>query len=163
MGCYGIGISRILGASVEVLALDNEIRWPEAIAPYSVCVIGPKVLYSAALTPVVFTFTLFRQAGSKEASSESLAKFIADHLDNSHPFRNDVIYDDRTSLTIGKKLMDAKRVGYPYIVIAGKKATEEVPLLELHDLKRDTQLMLTSAGVVDYLRSKGNLSDSSCS
>lgn len=44
MGCYGIGISRILGASVEVLALDNEIRWPEAIAPYSVCVIGPKVL-----------------------------------------------------------------------------------------------------------------------
>lgn len=72
-----------------------------------------------------------------------------------------MIYDDRMTLTIGKKLIDAKRVGYPYIVIAGKKATEEVPLLELHDLKRNTQLMLTSAGVLEYLRSKGNLTSSS--
>lgn len=43
MGCYGIGISRILAASVEVLGTENEIRWPKSIAPYSVCVIAPKV------------------------------------------------------------------------------------------------------------------------
>ena len=43
MGCYGIGISRILAASVEVLCTENEIRWPRLIAPYSVCVIAPKV------------------------------------------------------------------------------------------------------------------------
>lgn len=43
MGCYGIGVSRILAASVEVLSTETEIRWPESIAPYSVCVIAPKV------------------------------------------------------------------------------------------------------------------------
>jgi prolyl-tRNA synthetase len=45
MGCYGIGISRILAASVEVLGTDSEIRWPKLIAPYSVCVIAPKVIF----------------------------------------------------------------------------------------------------------------------
>lgn len=48
--------------------------------------------------------------------------------------------------------MEAKRVGYPYIVIAGKKSTEEVPLLELHDLQRNTNVLLTVAGVLEYLR-----------
>ena len=43
MGCYGIGISRILAASVEVLSTETEIRWPSSIAPYSVCVLAPKV------------------------------------------------------------------------------------------------------------------------
>lgn len=44
MGCYGIGVSRILAASVEVLSTETEIKWPELIAPYSVCVIAPKVI-----------------------------------------------------------------------------------------------------------------------
>lgn len=43
MGCYGIGVSRILAASVEVLATESDIRWPRAIAPYSICAIAPKV------------------------------------------------------------------------------------------------------------------------
>ena len=45
MGCYGIGISRILAASVEVLGTESEIRWPKLIAPYSVCVVAPKVIF----------------------------------------------------------------------------------------------------------------------
>jgi len=43
MGCYGLGISRIVAAAVEVMSNENEIRWPNAIAPFSVCVIAPKV------------------------------------------------------------------------------------------------------------------------
>lgn len=43
MGCYGIGVSRILAASIEVLSNENDIRWPKLIAPYSVCILGPKV------------------------------------------------------------------------------------------------------------------------
>ena len=50
MGCYGIGVSRILAASVEVLSRNNEIRWPKAIAPYSVCVVAPKVTVNYAFT-----------------------------------------------------------------------------------------------------------------
>ena len=45
MGCYGLGISRIVAAAVEVMSNENEIRWPNAIAPFSVCVIAPKVFF----------------------------------------------------------------------------------------------------------------------
>ena len=59
MGCYGIGVSRILAASVEVLSSENEIRWPNSIAPYSVCVIGPKVCAKLLFLPAELENNLF--------------------------------------------------------------------------------------------------------
>lgn len=43
MGCFGIGVSRLLAATVEVLAHGGNIRWPWEIVPYRICLIGPKV------------------------------------------------------------------------------------------------------------------------
>ena len=44
MGCYGLGLSRILQATLEVTSQGGDtIVWPWAIAPYKVCIIGPKV------------------------------------------------------------------------------------------------------------------------
>jgi prolyl-tRNA synthetase len=43
MGCYGLGVSRILQASVEVLSKDENIRWPSLIAPFQVCIIPQMV------------------------------------------------------------------------------------------------------------------------
>lgn len=43
MGCYGLGMSRILAASIEVLSSDNEIRWPYVLAPFKAIIIPPKV------------------------------------------------------------------------------------------------------------------------
>ncbi len=40
MGCYGIGVSRLMGTVVEVLADDKGMIWPEAIAPFKVHLIG---------------------------------------------------------------------------------------------------------------------------
>ncbi|KGM52953.1 proline--tRNA ligase [Lysobacter concretionis Ko07 = DSM 16239] len=44
MGCYGIGVSRIVAAAIEQNHDDNGITWPEAMAPWQavVCVINPK-------------------------------------------------------------------------------------------------------------------------
>ena len=44
MGCYGIGVSRIVAAAIEQNHDDNGISWPEAMAPWqvAVCVINPK-------------------------------------------------------------------------------------------------------------------------
>ena len=39
MGCYGIGITRLMGTVVEVHHDDNGIQWPENIAPFTVCLI----------------------------------------------------------------------------------------------------------------------------
>lgn len=43
MGCYGLGVSRILGATLEVLSSEEELRWPAVLAPYKVVIIPPKV------------------------------------------------------------------------------------------------------------------------
>ena len=42
MGCYGLGVSRILAAAAEVLSTESELRFPDRIAPFSACVIIPK-------------------------------------------------------------------------------------------------------------------------
>ncbi|XP_075989519.1 prolyl-tRNA synthetase 2-like protein, mitochondrial isoform X2 [Anticarsia gemmatalis] len=42
MSCYGIGITRLLAASLEALSSEKSLRWPKLIAPYTVCIIGPK-------------------------------------------------------------------------------------------------------------------------
>lgn len=42
MGCYGIGVTRMIAASIEYLS-NEELRWPYILAPYKVCIIGPKV------------------------------------------------------------------------------------------------------------------------
>ena len=42
MGCYGIGISRILAASLEVLSSETELSWPTEIVPYQIMIIAPK-------------------------------------------------------------------------------------------------------------------------
>ncbi|OAD59885.1 putative proline--tRNA ligase, mitochondrial [Eufriesea mexicana] len=45
MGCFGLGLTRIFTAISEILSTDKELRWPKNLAPYTVCVIPPKVIY----------------------------------------------------------------------------------------------------------------------
>lgn len=42
-----------------------------------------------------------------------------------------IVVDDRQSLTIGKRLLDAKKLGYPLIIIVGAKAGEKEPKFEI--------------------------------
>lgn len=70
-------------------------------------------------------------------------------------FSQDVILDERGSVTVGKKLLEAKRVGYPYIVVFGKRSVEPVPVVELHDLHQNTQHFFTVAQLLDYLKQFG--------
>ena len=43
MGCYGIGVTRLVAACIEFLSTEDEIRWPYILAPYQICIISPKV------------------------------------------------------------------------------------------------------------------------
>jgi prolyl-tRNA synthetase len=47
MGCYGIGLTRLMAATVEILTPKeaNDIRWPRRIVPYQVAILPPKVRY----------------------------------------------------------------------------------------------------------------------
>nr|CAI5818333.1 unnamed protein product [Callosobruchus analis] len=45
MGSYGLGLSRILAACVEVLSTETDIVWPDVLVPYNVVILPPKVNY----------------------------------------------------------------------------------------------------------------------
>ncbi|XP_013115163.1 probable proline--tRNA ligase, mitochondrial [Stomoxys calcitrans] len=139
MGCYGIGISRILAASLEVLSNEQELKWPTILAPYDACVIGPK-------------------QGSKEAAQgEKIEQQMLHELDIL--CGKDVLHDDRKYLTIGKRLMEAKRMGYPLIIVIGSKSCEEVPKIEIHINGKPMDLDLNSSllEIREYLQQKTNL------
>ena len=114
MGCYGIGVSRLIGAATEVLSSETELRWPKLMAPFSVCVITPKT-------------------GSREAASIKHANELYYQLNAANGlFPDDVILDDREKITVGKKLRDACKLGYSYIILFGKSSIEQDPEVELH-------------------------------
>jgi len=111
MGCYGIGVSRVMAAATEVLSTETELRWPRIISPFSICIIPPKT-------------------GSKEYNTGvELMEQMYEQL-NIH-FQDDIIIDDRDKTTIGKKLIEADRTGYPIIIVIGKKSTLAEPLVEI--------------------------------
>jgi len=95
MGCYGIGVSRIIAAVVESSHDDCGIVWPSSLAPFNAVVL-----------------TTGSQKHLKDASQS-----IAEALANSGA---DVVLDDRWKDGFGYKLSEAELVGYPFVVIVGR-------------------------------------------
>ncbi|BDG04076.1 proline--tRNA ligase [Anaeromyxobacter oryzae] len=95
MGCYGIGVERILAAAIELHHDDNGIVWPLSIAPFqaTVLTLGPEPELKAAAEEIV----------------GALAKAGVD-----------VLFDDRDERA-GVKFKDADLVGVPIRIAVGKK------------------------------------------
>lgn len=91
MGCYGIGVTRLIGAAVEKLSTDTHIRWPFPLAPFSVCIIPPEV----------------RSKAFKLASHHLDA--VHNGLNNISGLNDSILIDDRTRTTIGERYRDARR------------------------------------------------------
>ena len=100
MGCYGIGVSRLLAASVEASNDANGILWPLSIAPYDV-VVAPLQVQNAAVM---------------ETAEALVKQFEAAGLD--------VIFDDRDHRP-GVKFKDADLVGIPLRVVFGERGLKE--------------------------------------
>ncbi|XP_041277750.1 probable proline--tRNA ligase, mitochondrial [Onychostruthus taczanowskii] len=134
MGCYGLGVTRILAASIEVLSTEDGIRWPGLIAPYQLCFIPPK------------------RGSREEEEGAALLERVYDELVEALPrLAGDSVLDDRSQLTIGKRLKDAKRLGYPYVVVAGKRVCEDPPVFEVWNQNASEVLFLTKEGVIELL------------
>jgi len=100
MGCYGIGVGRLMGTAVETSNDENGIIWPEAIAPYKIHLINLK---------------------GKEGKSSQLAGEIYEKMTKSGM---EVLFDDRDDLRAGEKFADADLIGIPYRVIVSEKTAE---------------------------------------
>jgi prolyl-tRNA synthetase len=100
MGCYGIGVNRIIAAAAETSHDDNGLIWPLAIAPYSVLVIPLNMDDNDVL----------RTAGRiyEELSAAGV----------------DVLYDDRAARP-GFKFKDADLIGIPLRIVVGGKGLKD--------------------------------------
>ena len=101
MGCYGIGVGRLMASVVEVLATEKRIIWPLTIAPFQVELIG-----------------IFKD--SDKEIIELCQKIYQDLLDN----KIDVLFDDRNA-SAGIKLNDADLIGSPIRITIGAKSLEK--------------------------------------
>ncbi|MDG2129685.1 MAG: proline--tRNA ligase [Fuerstiella sp.] len=100
MGCYGIGVSRVVAAIVETCHDDGGIIWPESVAPYTVELIPLNI---------------------KDEETMTTANRIYDELSAGGI---DVLMDDRDQRP-GFKFKDADLIGLPVRVIIGGKGLKE--------------------------------------
>lgn len=99
MGCYGIGVSRLMAAVVEAHNDELGILWPAAIAPFNVHLI-----------------TIGDSAEVQAATTKALQELAKLNLD--------VLYDDRQA-TVGEKLNDADLIGIPVRLVISAKTLEQ--------------------------------------
>ena len=100
MGCYGIGISRLMGAIVEVLHDERGIIWPEQVAPFRVHLL------------VI----------SDEGLVISQAEDIYNKLTRAGV---EVLWDDREDTSAGEKFADADLIGIPARLVVSRKTGKD--------------------------------------
>lgn len=66
--------------------------------------------------------------------------------------KNNVLLDDRTHFTVGRRYLDAKRIGYRFIVVINEKSSNDVPLFEFNDTKIKYRDYFTENQLVDYVK-----------
>ncbi|HEX5311304.1 proline--tRNA ligase [Aquabacterium sp.] len=101
MGCYGIGVTRILGAAIEQKHDDRGIIWPDSIAPFTV-----------VICPVGYDRSEAVKAAADQLHADLLAKGV------------DVILDDRGERP-GAMFADWELIGVPHRVVLGDKGLKE--------------------------------------
>jgi len=129
MGCYGIGVTRILGAAIEQNFDDKGIIWPAAIAPFEV-VLCPMGMDRSEMvkTEVENLYGELKLAGV------------------------DVILDDR-GLRPGAMFADWELIGVPHRIVIGERGLKEGNLE--YQGRRDTEATAVPlAGMVDFIKGK---------
>lgn len=102
MGCYGIGISRVMGVIVEKFHDEKGIVWPESVAPFKIHLIGLDLEDKKILEKAEKTYKLLQVEGIE------------------------VLFDDRTGISPGEKFADSDLIGIPYRVVISKRNQEKL-------------------------------------
>jgi len=101
MGCYGIGLNRLIGTIVEIYHDKDGIIWPEALAPFKAHLINL----------------------SKSAKIKKFADQIYKDLQQAGV---EVLYDDRNEATPGEKFADADLIGIPFRLVISEKTGDKI-------------------------------------
>ncbi|MDP9007094.1 MAG: proline--tRNA ligase [Pseudomonadota bacterium] len=131
MGCYGIGVTRVVAAAIEQNHDANGIVWPEAIAPFQVI-----------LVPINYQ----KSARVQETADALYRDFNAAGID--------VLLDDRDARP-GVKFADSELLGIPHRIVIGDRTLAAGNLEYRH--RRETESKeISAADPVGYIRHKLN-------
>lgn len=129
MGCYGIGVSRIVGAAIEQNFDDRGIIFPAAIAPFQVAIV-PMGYHK---NPVV-----------KEAADKLLVELESLGLD--------VLLDDRNERP-GSMFADMELIGIPHRLVIGERTLKEGQL-EYKGRRDEAATLIPAGDVQTFIREK---------
>ncbi len=123
MGCYGIGVSRLVGMLAEHFSDEKGLVWPDNIAPFKVII-------------------------SQLGDDETVVQCAYDMYQKLTAAGVSVLYDDRTDARPGEKFADADLLGIPYRIIVSAKTVAE----NKYEVKKRTSAesqMLSLADVIN--------------
>ncbi|WP_145595504.1 proline--tRNA ligase [Yersinia aleksiciae] len=129
MGCYGIGVSRVVAAAIEQNYDDRGIIWPDAIAPFQV-----------AILPM----NMHKSFRVKELAEELYATL------RSHGI--DVILDDRKERP-GVMFADMELIGVPHNIVIGDRNLDSEEVEYKHRRAGEKQMIKTSE-IIEFLLSQ---------
>lgn len=136
MGCYGMGVSRLVGAVIEQFHDDKGMIWPESVAPFEVIVIAINAHKSEGVA-----------AAAEDIYTGLLARGV------------DVLFDDRDGVRPGAKFADAELIGIPHRIVVGERGLDNGVIEyqerregESHDIAVDDAV----AHVCDRINSRRN-------
>ena len=129
MGCYGIGVTRVIAASIEQNNDANGIIWPNAIAPFNVTII-----------PI----NMDKSCRVKEATDE-----LYDKLKKSG---FETLVDDRQQRP-GVKFADADLLGIPHRLVVAEKALDRNEIEYKSRISKDTE-MISFETIIEAIKEK---------
>ncbi|MCT8674587.1 proline--tRNA ligase [Glaesserella parasuis] len=132
MGCYGIGVTRVVAAAIEQHHDERGIIWPtDAIAPFTVAVVPMNM-----------------------PKSESVQTFAEDLYKTLRSQGVDVIFDDRKERP-GVMFADMELIGVPHMVVIGEKNLENGEI-EYKNRRTGEKQMIAKDQLLDFLKGRIN-------
>lgn len=130
MGCYGIGVSRVVAAAIEQNHDEKGIIWPEAIAPFTLALIPINIQKSEKVR--AFCENLYHELSSNGV---------------------EVLFMDEEKARLGAMLADAELLGIPHRLVIGEKGLASNEVEYRH--RRDSEnTMLDSDTLLEALLAK---------
>jgi prolyl-tRNA synthetase len=129
MGCYGIGVSRIVAASIEQNHDESGIIWPEAIAPFRV---------------VIIPMNMHKSPRVQETAEKIYSQLKAAGVE--------VLFDDRKERP-GVMFADAELIGIPHMIVIGERNLDNKQIEYKYRTNPDKEMVSTD-DIVELLIQK---------
>jgi prolyl-tRNA synthetase len=126
MGSYGIGVSRVVAASIEANHDERGIIWPKALSPFEVILINVK---------------------SDDEKLNSLNNNIYKQLLDA---KIEVLYDD-TKNSLGQKLAIADLIGVTWQIIVGNKALNSA-MVEIKNRQTNEKFEIATDQIINFIK-----------